>query len=359
MVEKKFTFNEVDQLCEEAVVKIKKSGFDPDTIVGITTGGAILGKIIALKLGRRFTPDYRKYGLSSHFLLPKDAKKILVVDDKMDLGGTLIKCLRDIILITHPELDAKTLSRTMQTPSGMDVRFFVFLDSCDAHFKPNYSLYPSLDFDFPWGKYPEPFTDKSLREELQGSNLNWANSIIELFDFLAQFPRPVLDKFYQNRPLSTDALKRFLDCAAEIDYCIVVENEIDPQNFIDICKEYGYVTLGDSKDKITPHDDPRGNIFRFQINESTKELRLTFKAEMLRTFDDMCRNCELKALENNELCQTCNSYVRSLELFENLYYVLERAYKVKSAKLVLKNAHTEVVLEHQIIEDLKKKNGIK
>lgn len=352
---KSFTLDDLDELCERAIEKIHGTGFEPDTVVGITTGGAILGRIISLKLGKRFCPDYRKYGRSVYFPLPKDAKKILVVDDKLDLGETFRRCFQDIIDITLPGVDGKTLSLTMQNPVGLDVRFFAFLDGGDAPYDRYYSLFNSLDYEFPWDMHNRAIKNKEFLTEITGSGVSWKGTILKLIKELAQYEEPNLGEFYQNRPLSKEILNNFQHESAEISYVFSLKRELDEEEFLDICKEHNFIVVGGKVKKLISRD-LKNNAFEIKFNPGSKQLELQFKPENLRTLDEMCENCEFKSEEQRSICQTCNTYIRSVEALEMIYYVMEDKYGISEIQTILENSGEKFDLKRKVIEDLKRRS---
>lgn len=96
----KLTWDDIERLTDELAVKIKASGFTPDYIVGITTGGLIPLYFLARKLDNNrniLTISANSYikdnqGDLKIFYLPEidlSNKKVLLVDDIAGTGNTL------------------------------------------------------------------------------------------------------------------------------------------------------------------------------------------------------------------------------------------------------------------------------
>lgn len=293
------------------------------------------------------------------FPLPKDAKRILVVDDRIDYGETFRRCLRNIFERIHPELDAENWSLHMKMPPDMDVRFFAILNSGDAPYRTYYFLYDSLDYAFPWDEPKNQFRNKQFRDEIINSNLWWASQVIEVMDELGKYEPPTLGPFYQNRPLSSEMLLRFSEIPGEVNHIFVLKKEIDTKTFINLCIEQKFFYLGDNQQKITMADT-KSNSFIFEVSSDHLAILLKFVPENLRTHDEMCRNCELKDKDGTtNACQTCNSYVRSIEALDRIFFILESECGVNDIKTVIKNPKNpaqQITFERKAIADLRMKN---
>lgn len=97
---KKLTWEDVEKVADELAGKIKSSGFQPDCIIGITTGGLIPLYFVAKKLGDvddiytatadSYDKDRNKNLRILH--IPEvdlTGKKVLLVDDIAESGDSL------------------------------------------------------------------------------------------------------------------------------------------------------------------------------------------------------------------------------------------------------------------------------
>jgi hypoxanthine phosphoribosyltransferase len=95
------TWDEVDRLCRSLARKIKRGGFSPDLVVGISRGGFPVARILCDELGIRKLASLQIEYYSSPgktrkepvLLYPLNAdvkgKKVLIVDDVADRGESL------------------------------------------------------------------------------------------------------------------------------------------------------------------------------------------------------------------------------------------------------------------------------
>ena len=358
--DKTFTLQELDTHIDSLVRRIKESGFEPDTIVGIVTGGAVIGKILSLKMGVRFYPDYRRYGRESvHFPLPRDAKKILVVDDRMDTGETFLMCGKDIIKILKPELSAQVVDLDYPKIGDIEVRYLAFLNDTSSYFVPQYSLFDSLDCDFPWSKFEQPFNNPSFKKILTDSKLNWASKVVELCESLSAYHHPGLEAYYQNRPLSSETLAAFLEEAGEIIHTVELEKEVDLGAFLDFCTGAGFVIINDKKAIV--HINEVGMLsppFTIKFNGSNKNLEfIVIPQEDVRSLFDMCKNCGFSPNKRDPkmspLCLTCTAYTESREPLQIIVRLLHSAYIIKSFRTTIKNSRTTIDIGNKAWSDAK------
>lgn len=116
---RKLSWEEVNKITDELATKIKESGFKPDYIVGITTGGLIPLYFLAKKLddidniltvtATSYDKD-RKKDLRILYLPEIDlsGKKILLVDEIAETGDTL-KALSEIFSTKYKVGELKTV----------------------------------------------------------------------------------------------------------------------------------------------------------------------------------------------------------------------------------------------------------
>jgi len=96
------SWNKIDRMCEELAKKIKKSGFEPDLIVGIARGGWVPARILSDILNNKSIASIgvvfykgigttaRKPELTHKLPVNIKGKRILMVDDVADTGESLV-----------------------------------------------------------------------------------------------------------------------------------------------------------------------------------------------------------------------------------------------------------------------------
>ena len=96
------SWSDIERMCEQLARKIKKSGFEPDLIVGIARGGWVPARILSDIFNNKNIASigvvfYKGVGATAekpkltHGLPVKvNGKKILLVDDVSDTGESLI-----------------------------------------------------------------------------------------------------------------------------------------------------------------------------------------------------------------------------------------------------------------------------
>ena len=342
LVDQVFTIAEVNELCDKAVELVKTNRFDPDLIVGITTGGAILGKIISKKLGIRFCPDYRRKRVSVHFPLPMDARKILIVDDKFDSGNTVRRCFEEIINKLHPELSkvSETYGQKLKSPPDLDIQVLAFFNSMTSYVDPHYRIRESLDYELPWDRHDNKFTNGKLRELINTCGYPWAEDVLELMEELSNYRPYSLDKSYENRPLPSELLKQFSGEIGKVMYQITVGEEPEEQNVIVSLREAGLMSetqdFGENTHIVSLREDNRANVLVMKIMPNSKLIELRFVPDELRTFAEMCKNCDIE--DRGNICETCNSYVRSLDILKRVRRALEDIYTITAVKTIIENS---------------------
>lgn len=163
----KLTWEDIEKMTDELSDKIKASGFKPDYIIGITSGGLIPLYFFAKKLddidnvltisATSYDKD-RKKDLKILYLPKIDlsGKKVLLVDEIVETGDTLEK-ISDIILSQYKVGELKTVTLGVNT------------DKCK--FYPDfYSLEEKGGWVvFPWEKdeFPEYFKELEIRRTEQ------------------------------------------------------------------------------------------------------------------------------------------------------------------------------------------------
>jgi len=104
---KKFSWEQVEKAIEELGNKIKSSGFKPDYIIGITTGGLIPLALLAKQLdidkiltvsASSYEKDKKKKTVITYLpVVDLKNQKILLVDEIVETGETLKKMTEAII----------------------------------------------------------------------------------------------------------------------------------------------------------------------------------------------------------------------------------------------------------------------
>ncbi len=152
----KLTWEDIEKMTDELAEKIKASGFKPDYIIGLTTGGLIPLYFMVRKLenNRNFLTiavnsyDKNKKGDMKVLYLPEidlSNKKILLVDEIVGTGDSLIK-VSDILLNEYKVGELKTTTLVVSKDSKFYPDFYVLEEKGDW-------------VVFPWDKkeFPEYF----------------------------------------------------------------------------------------------------------------------------------------------------------------------------------------------------------
>ena len=164
---KKLTWEDIEKATDKISKKIKDIGFNPDYIIGITTGGLIPLYFLAKKLNdtdnvltisaTSYDKD-RKKDLRIIYLPKVDlsGKKVLLVDEIVETGDTLKK-ISDILINEYKVGELKTATLGVNT------------DKC-KFFPDFYSFEEKGEWVvFPWEKddFPEYFQELEIRRSEQ------------------------------------------------------------------------------------------------------------------------------------------------------------------------------------------------
>ncbi len=115
------TWSEVDRMARKLGEKIKKSGFEPDSIVAISRGGFPVARILSDELGTLLLSSlqvrfYRAPGKTekrAEIVCPLNlnvrGQKVLVVDDVSDTGESLALAVRHVEAKRPEQLRTATL----------------------------------------------------------------------------------------------------------------------------------------------------------------------------------------------------------------------------------------------------------
>jgi len=165
---KKLSWDDIEKITDELASKIKASGFVPDYIIGITTGGLIPLYFLAKRLDclNMLTISVNSYvkdkkGDLKILYLPEidlSNKNILLVDEIAGTGGTL-KEISNILIDKYKVGELKTITLVVLKDSQFYPDFYVLEEG-------------SGWVVFPWDKheFPEYFTKDNPNRD--GSKVN-------------------------------------------------------------------------------------------------------------------------------------------------------------------------------------------
>ncbi|MGB9659101.1 MAG: phosphoribosyltransferase [Nitrososphaerales archaeon] len=155
------SLNDIDKMLSKLTIMIKKSGFEPDILIGVSRGGLIpvailsdrLGvesEIVGVKYYRGVKETKDKPEITQPILSNLGGKKVLIVDDVADLGHSL-----------------QLVKNYVQEKGAKEVRI------CTLHYKPWSVVKPEYFVEkteawiiYPW-EVKETLTDlfKKLKEK--------------------------------------------------------------------------------------------------------------------------------------------------------------------------------------------------
>ena len=159
----RFSWEEVEELLWEVFVAVRASGYQPDVVIGVSRGGLAPARILADYLHNKFICTFQMGHWAGDtrlrekpaivFPLPEvdlSRKKVLVVDDVSDEGGTMEEVVRYL------------------SPRVGDVRTLVLVSKADSRFKADYCPNVMKHWRwvlFPWSKHEDllAFTEKVLQ----------------------------------------------------------------------------------------------------------------------------------------------------------------------------------------------------
>lgn len=162
-----FSYNDIHKTVRNLSEQIKKSGYDPQLMVAIGTGGFIPARILKTFIEK---PIYT-VGISyyDHENKPKDSpqkiqwidevekklqgKKILLVDEVDDSRSTLEYCLRELLKHEPEEIAVAVLHNKRKEKHG------VIPDEIDYYFA-------GLELDDLWVCYPWDADDIEFQDEM-------------------------------------------------------------------------------------------------------------------------------------------------------------------------------------------------
>jgi len=159
----RLSWDDVDELLWETFISLRTSGFNPDVVIGVARGGLAPARILVDYLQNKYICTFQMGHwvegkvLSERptivFPLPEvdlTDKKVLVVDDVSDEGGTMSEVVQ-------------YLSKRVG-----DIKTAVLINKADSHFKTDYCPRVMKKWRwviFPWSKHEDllAFTEKVLQ----------------------------------------------------------------------------------------------------------------------------------------------------------------------------------------------------
>ena len=341
-------------------------GFSPDLIIGLTKSGAILGKILSMKLETDFQPLYiknRKVLIPNQLQITESKKSILIVDDFVDTGGTLVECLKEIVFSYDPGfeeirdmLDYENL-RNLLKSVPINVKIFTLVFDKISAIPVDFFRYQheKENIELPW----KGLDIASQKDIFLNARINWSNDIVELIEDISEkYKLESLPKaFHQNH------IEKYLnEIVAEMFNKVVYEVEIsgkrnfDEEEFLQIFENSGFVPIKPvssvryrriSKDYHFQMLDFKYTVL---LKEKTSVIKLTFDPDYLRSYEKMCSNCSIKT--NDSRCNVCDAFHRSLILLKDIYNILKSEYGVISIQCHLVDQNNNKKLKIEQIEEI-------
>ena len=181
------SYNTVHKLIKGLARKIEESGFDPDVIVAIGSGGFIPARIIKTFINRPiYAVGISYYGMDhKHREHPTKiqwidevqeqlrGKKVLLIDEVDDTRATLAYCVGELLSYQPEEIAVLVLHNKLKKK--------------DVEFPPEIKrYYPALEIEDMWIKYPWDADDieehtkleKEMIEEMRKQGKELFNDII-------------------------------------------------------------------------------------------------------------------------------------------------------------------------------------
>ena len=149
------TYNSIHKAVKELSIEVKKSGFDPDIIVAIGSGGFIPARIMKTFINRPiYTVGISYYGVDkTHMEVPQkiqwidevekklSGKKVLLIDEVDDTRMTLSYCVRELLTYKPEEIAVLVIHNKLKKK--------------DAEFPQEITRYfPAIEIEDRWIKYP-------------------------------------------------------------------------------------------------------------------------------------------------------------------------------------------------------------
>jgi len=193
------SLNDIDKMLSKLTEMIRKSGFKPDILIGVSRGGLIPVAILSDKLGVESEIVGVKYycgvketkekpEITQQILSNLREKKILVIDDVADIGHSL-----------------QLVKKYVQEKGAKEVRL------CTLHYKPWSVLKPEYFVEeteawiiYPW-EVKETLTNLFEKLKEKGLKSSEARNEIER----EGIPKQVIEEFLKEMTLFSS--KQFLD----------------------------------------------------------------------------------------------------------------------------------------------------
>ncbi|HIV99086.1 MAG TPA: phosphoribosyltransferase [Candidatus Ornithospirochaeta avicola] len=162
------SYNTVHKLIKKLAQQIKDSGFDPDVIVAIGSGGFIPARIIKTFINRPiYAVGISYYGIDhkhrehptkiqwiDEVQVQLKGKKVLLIDEVDDTRATLAYCVGELLSYNPEEIAVLVLHNKLKQK--------------DVEFPPEIKrYYPALEIEDMWIKYPWDADDIDEQERLE------------------------------------------------------------------------------------------------------------------------------------------------------------------------------------------------
>ncbi len=159
----RFSWEDVEELLWEVFIELRSSGYHPDVVIGVSRGGLAPARILTDYLQSKYICTFQMghWGEDTSlrerpaivFPLPEvdlSRKKVLVVDDVSDEGGTMEEVVRYL------------------SPKVGEIRTAVLVSKADSRFQADYCPKIMTKWRwvlFPWSKHEDllAFTEKVLQ----------------------------------------------------------------------------------------------------------------------------------------------------------------------------------------------------
>jgi len=159
----RLSWDDVETLLWEIYTSIKSTGYDPDVVIGVARGGLAPARILVDYLQKKYICTFQMGHWAEDtklaerptivFPLPEvdfSEKKVLVVDDICDEGGTMAEVANYLM------------------PRVADIRTAVLVSKADTHFVPDFCPKFMKEWRWvilPWSKHEDfiIFTEKVLQ----------------------------------------------------------------------------------------------------------------------------------------------------------------------------------------------------
>lgn len=296
----RITFSDINDFFENSVRPgLRARGLEPDLLLGITTGGALIGKFI----GMMWKIPYRRLAIIDAMLAEGidaglNPSSILIVDDFGDRGKTMA-------------LAVETVRRNWPRSTIATVNLY---HSNNVTIEPDFSMgiMDNVNFDVPWDgdvlENQDELPDKirsGLAEELE---------IVHRLK--TRFRRSRRERFGSKRPFSADFLRSFsgatpiglmlsvsgIDALAKWDEC-TIKTFRERLERIAIPDEGIRYIIG-----ITDHEP----FELVPVSETATSAEFECRVNFASGRPSRCRKCRQRTATSPAGCQACAVYIRTM-----------------------------------------------